>query len=159
MLLICPSLFLKSILFWLWSVIPATLCKHISETLHLTWYIPDHRLPLQLYWILLSSGLLRGIRWFQTDVSGLPVQSSRAKKKTSWPSKVEPTGSPKTLVSDNLMPHNNPEERRRDTCCYCLEYLIHVTENVLPVSYKASTMYHFLQISCSITLISELSNI
>ena len=32
-----------------------------------------HRLPPRLYSIFPSSGLLRGVRWFETDVSGLPI--------------------------------------------------------------------------------------
>jgi hypothetical protein len=33
----------------------------------------DLRFPPPLKWILPSSGLLRGIRWFETDVSGPPI--------------------------------------------------------------------------------------
>ena len=33
----------------------------------------DLRLPSRLKWILPPSGLLCGVRWFETDVSGLPV--------------------------------------------------------------------------------------
>ena len=33
----------------------------------------DCRLPLQLNWNLQSYGLLYGVRWFETDVSGLPI--------------------------------------------------------------------------------------
>jgi hypothetical protein len=35
--------------------------------------LPDRRLPPRLSWILPSSGLIRGVRWFITDVSGLPT--------------------------------------------------------------------------------------
>ena len=33
----------------------------------------DHRLPPQLNRILQTSGLLRGLWWFETDVSELPI--------------------------------------------------------------------------------------
>jgi hypothetical protein len=33
----------------------------------------DRRLPPRLNWILPSSGLIRGVRWFETDVSVLPI--------------------------------------------------------------------------------------
>jgi hypothetical protein len=36
---------------------------------------PDRRLPPWLKWILPSSGLLRGVRWFETDVSGPPIST------------------------------------------------------------------------------------
>jgi hypothetical protein len=35
----------------------------------------NRRLPPQFNSVLLSSGLLRGVRWFETDFSGLPIGS------------------------------------------------------------------------------------
>jgi hypothetical protein len=36
-------------------------------------YLRDRRLPLRLTWVLQFFGLLRGVRWFETDVSGLLI--------------------------------------------------------------------------------------
>jgi hypothetical protein len=41
----------------------------------LVYHRQDRRLPRRLNWILPSSGLLGGVRWFETDVSGLPIGS------------------------------------------------------------------------------------
>ena len=50
--------------------------------------------------ILPSSGLLRGVRRFETDVSRLSAQSSRVKI---------PSSSPETSVSNHITPRNCPE--------------------------------------------------
>lgn len=47
----------------------------------------------RVLWILLSSALLRGVRWFESDVSGLPVGSHNQ----GW----------SCLLGQ---PHNNPED-------------------------------------------------
>jgi hypothetical protein len=33
----------------------------------------DRRIPPRFNWIIRSSGLLRCVKWFETDVSGLPI--------------------------------------------------------------------------------------
>ena len=62
-------------------------------------------------WILPSSGLLHGVRWFETDVSGLRIgpifKVKLPKKKLTL---EYGTDSPETSVSRNLMPRNNPED-------------------------------------------------
>ena len=65
-------------------------------------------------WILPSSRLLRSVRWFETVVSELPICPSFKGQKVqeTWPSKIEPTGSPKTSVLNQLTPPNNPEDGR-----------------------------------------------
>jgi hypothetical protein len=56
--------------------------------------------------IIPSSGLLRGVSWFETDVSELSVQTSNVKLST-----MGLIGNPKTSVSNHLTPRNNPEDR------------------------------------------------
>jgi hypothetical protein len=53
------------------------------------------RLPPRLNSILPSSGLLRGVRWFATDVTGLLVGSYYHPYSLS---KMVPIGSPETSV-------------------------------------------------------------
>jgi hypothetical protein len=49
-----------------------------------------------------SYGLLRGVNWFKTDVSGLPMgpifkgQTVQEEAWTVWPLKMGPIGSPET---------------------------------------------------------------
>jgi hypothetical protein len=66
------------------------------------------------YLDFLCSGLLHGIRWFETDVSKLSVQFSRVKlmdrsSSTACFLKMGPIGSPETSVSNHPTPRNNPE--------------------------------------------------
>ena len=61
----------------------------------------------QFSWILLSSGLLRGVGWFETEVSGLPVG------RIAWPSRMGPVGSSETSVLDHPTPRNNPQVWRQ----------------------------------------------
>ena len=70
--------------------------------------IPDRRLPLRLNWILPSSGLLRSVGWFRTDVSGLSVPSSRVSD--TWPWKMGPICGPATSVLDQPTLRNDPED-------------------------------------------------
>ena len=74
----------------------------------------DRRLPSRLNRILPSFGLLRGVRWFGTDVSALPVGPTFSGR--GCPLKMGPTGSPKTSVSNDLTPRNNPEGGRIQGC-------------------------------------------
>ena len=60
----------------------------------------DVRLPPRLKWIRPTSKLLRGVGWFQTDVSQLPI---------GWPLKMGATDSHQTSVLNHLTPRNNPE--------------------------------------------------
>ena len=80
-------------------LIIATLCFDFSALLWLFYTLRDRTLPPRLNWILLSAGLWRGVRWFETDVSGLAL-------------KGDPIGSPETSVSNHLTPHNKPEDGR-----------------------------------------------
>ena len=82
----------------------------------------DRWLPPMLNWILPSSGLLHGVRWFETDVSGLPIGpifNAQAVQDpwhfTALRLKMAPAGSPKTSVSNHLTPRNNPEYGRIQT--------------------------------------------
>jgi hypothetical protein len=66
-------------------------------------------LPL-LNSILLSSGLLRSVRCFNTDVSELHTGS--VFKETALSLKMVHTGSPETSVLNHLAPRNVPEDGR-----------------------------------------------
>jgi hypothetical protein len=69
--------------------------------------LPHRKLPPLLNQIL-SSGLLRGVKWFETDVLGLhigPIFKTRSLED-------ETIGNPKTWVSNRLTPFNNPEDER-----------------------------------------------
>jgi hypothetical protein len=68
-------------------------------TLHSTTLqtLRDRRLPPRLNWILPSYALLRGIKWVETDVSGLYL-------------KMRPVGYSETSVSNHITQHNNPEK-------------------------------------------------
>ena len=51
-------------------------CKGSADPAYLfkyRWPMRVRRLPPRLNWILASSGLLRGVKWFETDVLGLPI--------------------------------------------------------------------------------------
>ena len=63
-------------------------------------------------WIIQSSGLLRGVRWFKTAVSGLHnyIIFMGQASWTPWPLKMGQIGSPETSVLHQLKPRNNPEE-------------------------------------------------
>ena len=82
--------------------------------------VRDRRLPPRLNRILPSAGLLRGVRWFKTDVSGLPIrpifkgqdQDVHVSSWTSWPLKTWRIRSPETSVLNHLTPRNNPEDGR-----------------------------------------------
>jgi hypothetical protein len=49
--------------------------KNCEAPYHAVFYIPDLRFPPRLNWTLLSSVLLRGVRWFETDVSVLSIDA------------------------------------------------------------------------------------
>jgi hypothetical protein len=73
------------------------------------------RLPPPLNWILPSCELLRGVRWFETDVSGLsfgPIFKGQASLWPAWLLKMGPINSPETSVLNRLTPRNNPLEGR-----------------------------------------------
>jgi hypothetical protein len=72
------------------------------------------RLLPRLNWIIPSSGWLRGLRWFETDVSGLPTGLVFTDNvvQAAWSLKTEGINSPVTSVSSHLTPCNNPEDRR-----------------------------------------------
>ena len=81
------------------------------------------------YWILPYSGLLRGLRWFETDALGLPIGSilkgqdvqddgtNRWSCWTSWSLKMGPKGSSETSVWNHLTPRCNPEKERIQFNC------------------------------------------
>ena len=72
------------------------------------------RFPPRLKRVLQSSGLLHGVKWFETDVSGLHV-SPTVKSQTSWTAwtlKLGPMGNPETSVLNHLTPRENPEDGR-----------------------------------------------
>jgi hypothetical protein len=73
------------------------------------------RLTPRLNWILPSSGLLRDVRWFETDVSGLRIGSIlnvQAIQEDTWLSKVGLLGSPETSVLNHLTSRSNSEYGR-----------------------------------------------
>jgi hypothetical protein len=65
----------------------------------------------EFFLIISSSWLLCGVRWFETDVSGLPIGPifKGQAVKEAWPSKTRPIDSPETSVSNNLTPRNNQQ--------------------------------------------------
>jgi hypothetical protein len=74
--------------------------------------------PPHLNWILQSSGLLRGVRAFETDVSGLPigpifmseaVQEVAVQERLLDPLIWDRQVVPKRLFSNHFTPHSNPE--------------------------------------------------
>ena len=96
-----------------------------AEVCNRDWYIPvsspvtltpgtvsfllERKLPPRLNWTLPFPGLLRVVKWIETDVSGLPSW-------TSWPFKIGPLSSPETSVSNHLTPpRNNPGDGRIHT--------------------------------------------
>ena len=66
------------------------------------WYSSQRR-------ITPSSGLLRSVRWFETEVSELPIGLIF---KESWPLNMEQVGSTETSVLNHLKSRNNPEDGR-----------------------------------------------
>jgi hypothetical protein len=73
----------------------------------------DRRLPLRMNWILPPSGLLGGMRLFETDVSGITVSrifKSQAVQEAR-PLKMRPTAL-ESSISNHLTPRNNPEDGR-----------------------------------------------
>jgi hypothetical protein len=58
-----------------------------------------------------SSGLLHGVSWFKTDVSGLPI-GSILKSRTDWPLNMGPVGSTETSVLHQITSRNNSEDGR-----------------------------------------------
>ena len=81
------------------------------------------RLLPRLKWNLPSSGLLRSVKRFKTDVLGLPISPIRVKdvsvlsvghifKGQAWPFKMGPIGCPETLVLNQLTPRYNLEDGR-----------------------------------------------
>ena len=71
----------------------------------------DSSLLPQLNSILPPSGLLPGVKWFKTDVSGLPIYHLQGSSCswTAWPLKLEQRGGPKTSISKHLTPSTNLE--------------------------------------------------
>jgi hypothetical protein len=62
-----------------------------------------------------SSALLRGVRWFKTDVSGLPIYpifKGQAIQEEASLLKMRLIGSPETSVLNHLTGRNNPEDGR-----------------------------------------------
>jgi hypothetical protein len=74
----------------------------------------DLRLQPRLEWILPSSGLLRGVSWLKTDVSGphiSPLFKGQASW-TAWPLKMGPSGGSETSTLNHLTLCNGPEDGR-----------------------------------------------
>ena len=66
-------------------------------------FLRHRRFPLLLNWILPSSGLLRGVSWFKSDVPGLPIGPIFTCQAvwTDWLLKMGPIGSPETSVASS----------------------------------------------------------
>jgi hypothetical protein len=88
--------------------------RHVLfEKLQNTHSLRDCRLSSRFNWILLFSWLLRGIRWFKTYVSGLPIGLIfKVQATTVWFLKMGPICSPETSLLHHLTPRNNPEDGR-----------------------------------------------
>ena len=93
-------------------------------------FLHNRSLPPRLNWIILYSGLLRGLRWFKTNVSALSVQSSRVKlsKKTDWPLNIGHTNSPETSVSNHLTqnPRRQPATTQNLSLRHSIQQKLHV---------------------------------
>jgi hypothetical protein len=73
-------------------------------------------LQILFFWILTFSGLLRGVRWFETRRFGITYRShfqgSRCPFWTSWLLMMGLVGGLETLISNHLTPRNNLEDGR-----------------------------------------------
>ena len=80
----------------------------------------DPRRPPRFDSILPSSELLCGLRWFETDVSGLPVgpifKGSSSLRRTAWPLKMGKTRNTETSVSNHITPRNNRMRKNSYVC-------------------------------------------
>ena len=72
-------------------------------------HLRDGRLPPGLNLIIPSSGLLRGVSWFKTDVSGLHIELI-FKGQTVSTLRMGSIGGPETSVLNQLRQRNNPED-------------------------------------------------
>ena len=93
---------------------PITSCSVRHRSPHLNHYdsLRDRRRSPRLNWIFRLL-LLRGVRRFKTDVSGLPIGPIfKSLRWIAWPLKMGPIGSLETSVFNQRTPRNNPEDRR-----------------------------------------------
>ena len=74
-------------------------------------------LPLQITWIMSSSGALLRVGWFRIDVSELHIgpifKGQDVQEQASWPLKMRPIRSPETSVRNQPMSkktHIDPED-------------------------------------------------
>ena len=84
--------------------------------------LTSFRLPQRLNWIFPSCWLLRCLRRFAFDVSGLLIspmfKGQAVQEAAAWSLKIWPIGSPETSVSNHLTPRNNPADGRIRLICY-----------------------------------------
>jgi hypothetical protein len=95
--------------------------------------VRDRRVPPELNWILLSPGLLRGVRllWnrrFGTTYRSHFQRSRYAPPRTSWPLKMRPIGSPETSVLNYL-----PRWKNLIQLCVSFWVLNIVSQNMHPL--------------------------
>ena len=91
--------------------------------------LPEHAYCLSqsvsLHSIHPSSGSLRGVKWFKTDVAGLPIGRIFNGHDVAHQDGADTT-CPETSVSNNLTTRNNPEDGRiqfncvASTCIICV---------------------------------------
>lgn len=68
-------------------------------------FLRDLRLPLRLKTIIPPSGLLRGVKCFETDVLGViigPIFSGQTVQEEAWLLNMEPIGCSETSISNTL---------------------------------------------------------
>ena len=77
------------------------------------WNVPVRN--KRVFKIISSSGLLNGVRWFETDVSdnlSVNIFDGQFVQEDPWPLKMGPVGTPETSFSKQLTSRNNPEDGR-----------------------------------------------
>jgi hypothetical protein len=124
--------------------LPIALPNHQFSTM---FFLCDLRLLPWLSWILWSHGLLRSIRWFETDVSELPISpifKSQAVQKEDGP-----ISSPKMSASKPHTPNNNSKDGRihviPSSCVSCLLTWSHPDSSLLLGHFLFSFQFkHFL---------------
>jgi hypothetical protein len=116
------------------------------------------RLPPQFNWILSSSGLLRGVRCFEPDVSGLPIGpifKGPAVREEPWPLKMGPIGSPETSSSNRFTPRNNPQEFRPGRQCSSVELLSSISHPQMYAERKGEILEDQVKLNI-VTNVSEI---
>ena len=117
------------------------------------------------------------VRWFETDVSGRRIGILRQSvflgqldpRRSAWPFKMRPTGTPETSALNQLTPRNNPEDERiqsttAEACGHAWpwnscqpnggkSHLYNTPKAATLLSFTTLTLRHFSQIRITSTLV------